>query len=203
MILNDNEIKSICEQKEMINPFVSESKKENLMVYQESGETKSYKTMSYGLSSFGYDVILSDDVFIFSNANAGIIDPKNLDKQSTLVKPVVYCDDSGKYVILPPTSYLLGVTKEYFNIPNDILVICVGKSTYARSGVIVNVTPIEPGFKGNVVIEVSNATTLPVKVYLHEGIAQFIFFKGNPCMVSYNDRNGKYQGQTGVTLPKV
>lgn len=197
MILNDKEIVALCQESGMIHPFTTES------VRVVDGR----KIISRGVSSYGYDVTLAEDVKIFTNQNASIIDPKKLDS-GTLIDATVKTDEDGsKYVILPPNSYLLGVTNEYFKIPRDIMIICLGKSTYARAGNLCNTTPIEPGFEGNVVIELSNGTTLPMKVYLNEGIAQFLFFRGNPCGISYADRDGgkggKYQGQRGVTLPKV
>lgn len=150
------------------------------------------KVISYGLSSYGYDVRLSDEFKIFTNINSVMIDPLNFDQKCCF-------DHKGDYCIIPPNSYILGKTIEYFTIPRDISVICVGKSTYARAGAIVNVTPIEAGFEGNIVIEISNATSLPLKVYANMGISQFIFFKGNiPCSISYADRKGKYQNQTTV-----
>lgn len=197
MILNDQEIIERCQQAEMITPFVTESVR----------VVEGRKIISLGVSSYGYDVSLGEDVKIFTNQNASIIDPKKLD-EGTLIDATIKIDEDGsKYVILPPNSYLLGVTNEYFKIPRDIMVICLGKSTYARAGNLCNTTPIEPGFEGNVVIELSNGTTLPMKVYLNEGIAQFLFFRGNPCIISYADRDGgkggKYMKQTGVTLPRV
>ena len=193
-ILNDFQIIELCETAEMITPFVSTSIRR-----LEDGR----RVLSSGVSSFGYDVSLGEEVKIFTNQNAALIDPKNLD-QATLIDGKIREDvDGSRYVILPPNSYLLGVTKEYFKIPRDVMIICVGKSTYARAGCICNTTPIEPGFEGNIVIELSNATSLPLKVYLNEGIAQFIFFQGAPCKVSYGDRAGKYQFQKGVTLPRV
>lgn len=158
--------------------------------------------ISFGTSSFGYDVRLSDEFKIFSNVNSTIIDPKSFD-EDCLIDGKVVTDDKGTYVILPPNSYLLGRTVEYFNIPSDIMVVAVGKSTYARCGAIVNVTPIEPGFKGNVVIEISNATTSPMKIYAYEGVAQFLFFKGSETVSEPYGKDRKYYGQTGITLPKV
>lgn len=197
-ILNDSEIIELCEQSGMITPFVKTSIKK-----EECGR----KILSRGVSSFGYDVSLSEEIKIFTNQNAALIDPKDLD-EATLIEATVKVDANGaKYVILPPNSYLLGCTKEYFKIPRDVMIVCVGKSTYARAGCICNTTPIEPGFEGQVVIELANAATLPMKVYLNEGISQFLFFRGNPCDISYADRDGgkggKYQKQTSVTLPKV
>lgn len=193
-ILADHQILERCEREGMIIPFERESIREL---------SDGRRILSKGASSYGYDVSLGDEIKIFTNQNAALIDPKRLD-ESTLIDGKIYVDiDGSKYVILPPNSYLLGVTQEYFNIPDDIMVICVGKSTMARAGCLCNTTPIEPGFKGNVVIELANATSLPMKIYLNEGIAQFIFFHGHPCSVSYADRNGKYQMQSGVTLPRV
>lgn len=149
------------------------------------------KIVSYGVSSFGYDVRLADEFKIFTNINNSIIDPLDFDQNCCV-------DHKGPYCIIPPNSYILGKTIEYFKIPRDVMVLCVGKSTYARCGAIVNVTPIEAGFEGNVVIEVSNSTSLPLKVYANQGIAQFIFFQGEECLVSYADRGGKYQGQTSL-----
>lgn len=191
-ILSDIEIEALANNG-MISPF-----------FPEQVRVKSYcKIISYGLSSFGYDVRLADKVKIFSNANSVVIDPKAFDIEKSMLDAKVI-ENADKYVIIPPNSYALGHTMEYFNIPNDVSVICVGKSTYARAGVIINVTPIEAGFEGSVVIEISNATPLPVKVYLEEGIAQFIFFRASSrCRTSYGDRNGKYQGQTGIVPPKV
>lgn len=163
------------------------------------------KIISKGLTSFGYDVTLTGPVKIFSNIHSVEIDPKRFDENRCLVDPIIRTDvDGGQYVTLPANSYLLGPTEEYFRIPRNILIACLGKSTYARSGVMINATPIEPEFEGQVVIEVFNGTTSPVRIYLNEGIAQFLFFRGDrACGVSYKDRAGKYQGQTGLTLSKV
>lgn len=164
----------------------------------------SRKIISRGLSSYGYDVSLSDkEVKIFTNINSTVINPKKLDERC-LVDAQIHTDEEGaKYVILPPNSYMLGKTVEYFRMPRNVLAVCLGKSTYARAAAIVNVTPIEPGFEGEVVIEISNGSGLPLMIFLNEGIGQFLFFEGEPCRTSYADRGGKYQGQTGVTLPKV
>lgn len=186
----------------MIEPFHSSSIRR---VEQISDPYIERKIISKGLSSYGYDVSLSDkEVKIFTNINSTIINPKKLDERC-LVDAVVHTDEEdAKYVILPPNSYMLGKTNEYFRMPRDVLAVCLGKSTYARACAIVNVTPIEPGFNGEVVIEISNGSSLPLMVFLNEGIGQFLFFRGTePCRVSYADRGGKYQGQTGVTLPKV
>ena len=159
-------------------------------------ESDGKKIISYGLSSYGYDVRLSTKFKIFNNINHGIIDPIEFNESLCV-------DHEGEYCIIPPNSYILGVTIEKFKIPDDIIAICVGKSSYARCGAIVNVTPIEPGFEGEIVIEIANSTPLPIKVYANMGIAQFIFFRGPKCQVNYRDRKGKYQGQTGITTSKV
>jgi dCTP deaminase len=185
----------------MIAPFHAKS----VRAVEIEGSEELRKVISFGVSSYGYDVTLADEFKIFTNANAGVIDPKRFDENALLIDGTVKVDEWGdRYVILPPNSYLLGRTKEYFHFPRDVMVIWLGKSTYARAGAIVNATPIEAEFEGNVVIEISNSTTLPMKIYADEGISQFLFFKGiEPCMVSYNDRGGKYQGQTGITNAKV
>ena len=153
--------------------------------------------ISYGLSSFGYDARVSNEFKIFTNVNSEIVDPKNFKPRNFVTKNVSEC-------IIPPNSFVLASTVEYFKIPKDVLVICLGKSTYARCGIIVNVTPLEPGWEGHVTLEFSNTTPLPAKIYANEGVAQFVFLKGNERPeISYSDRKGKYMGQTGVTLPKV
>ena len=153
--------------------------------------------ISYGLSSFGYDARVSNEFKIFTNVNSEIVDPKNFKPSNFVTKNVSEC-------IIPPNSFVLASTVEYFKIPKDVLVICLGKSTYARCGIIVNVTPLEPGWEGHVTLEFSNTTPLPAKIYANEGVAQFVFLKGNERPeISYSDRKGKYMGQTGVTLPKV
>ena len=154
--------------------------------------------ISYGLSSFGYDARVADEFKIFTNVNGSeIVDPKNFKPTNFVTKKVSEC-------IIPPNSFVLASTVEYFKIPKDVLVVCLGKSTYARCGIIVNVTPLEPGWEGNVTLEFSNTTPLPAKIYAHEGVAQFIFLKGNEKPeISYSDRKGKYMGQVGVTLPKI
>lgn len=170
------------------------------------------KKISFGLSSFGYDVRLSDEVIndrppfvIFTNHRSALIDPKRADAERSTTPLEVHTDEDGaKYVIMPAHTYGMGFTTERFNIPRDISVVCVGKSTYARSAVFVNVTPIEAGFVGTVVIELGNSTGSPVKIYLNEGIAQFIFFRGKrACNTSYADRGGKYMGQAGIVHSKV
>lgn len=150
------------------------------------------KILSFGTSSFGYDVRLADDFKIFTNVNSAIIDPLNMSN-------ACYSDHKGPFCIIPPNSYILGHTVETFDLPRDVVALCVGKSTYARAGAIVNVTPIEPGFCGQVVIEISNATPLPLKVYANQGIAQFMFFESDEeCETSYGERGGKYQNQRGL-----
>ena len=153
--------------------------------------------ISYGLSSFGYDARVSNEFKIFTNVNSEIVDPKSFKPSNFVTKNVSEC-------VIPPNSFVLASTVEYFKIPKDVLVICLGKSTYARCGIIVNVTPLEPGWEGHVTLEFSNTTPLPAKIYANEGVAQFIFLQGNEKPeISYSDRKGKYMGQTGVTLPKL
>lgn len=161
-------------------------------------EVDNRRVVSYGTSSYGYDVRLDNKFKIFTNINSGIIDPLEFDEEKCLV------DHEGDYVIIPPNSYVLGNTIEVFNIPRNVMIIALGKSTYARAGAIVNVTPIEPGFKGQVVIEISNSTPLPMKIHAYHGIAQFVFFESDEaCETSYADKNGKYQNQRGVVTPRM
>lgn len=158
---------------------------------------KNEKLISYGVSSYGYDARVDNHFKIFTNINNTVIDPKNFTTDNLV-------DKHGDYCIIPPNSFALAATVEYFRIPRDVLVICVGKSTYARCGIIVNVTPLEPEFEGHITLEFSNTTTLPVKIYANEGACQFLFFKADvTCRESYKDKNGKYQGQKGITLPLV
>ena len=153
--------------------------------------------ISFGVSSFGYDARVSNEFKVFTNLNTEIVDPKNFKKTNFITK-------SGSECIIPPNSFALASTVEYFKIPNDVIVICLGKSTYARCGIIVNVTPLEPGWEGHVTLEFSNTTPLPAKIYANEGASQFIFLKGNESPeTTYADRNGKYMKQKGVTLPKI
>jgi len=167
----------------MIKPFV-----EN----QQRGEN-----ISFGLSSYGYDARVSNEFKIFTNVHSSVVDPKNFSQESFVTKKEDVC-------IIPPNSFVLASTVEYFKIPRDVLVICLGKSTYARCGIIVNVTPLEPEWEGHVTLEFSNTTPLPAKIYANEGACQFIFLKGDQSPeVSYADRKGKYMKQLGVTLPKV
>ena len=153
--------------------------------------------VSYGLSSYGYDIRVGDEFKIFTNINNTVIDPKNFDPRS-------FVDIKADVCIVPPNSFALAHTIEYFRIPRDILTICLGKSTYARCGIIVNVTPFEPEWEGTVTLEISNTTPLPAKIYANEGIAQVLFFESDEaCETSYADRQGKYQGQQGIVLPTV
>ena len=153
--------------------------------------------ISYGVSSYGYDIRVADEFKVFTNINNTVIDPKNFDPRS-------FVDVKTDVCIVPPNSFALARTIEYFRIPRDVLTICLGKSTYARCGIIVNVTPFEPEWEGTVTLEISNTTPLPAKIYANEGIAQVLFFQSDePCEMSYKDKRGKYQAQTGVTLPKI
>ena len=153
--------------------------------------------ISYGLSSYGYDLRIADEFKIFTNINNTIVDPKGFDPRS-------FVDYQGPVCIVPPNSFALGRSVEYFRIPRNVLTICVGKSTYARCGIIVNVTPLEPEWEGQVTIEISNTTPLPAKIHAHEGICQFLFLQGNePCGTSYADKAGKYMRQRGVALPRM
>ena len=153
--------------------------------------------VSYGLSSYGYDIRVSDEFKIFTNINAEVVDPKDFNQNNVV-------DFKGDICIVPPNSFALARTIEYFKMPRDTLAICLGKSTYARCGIIVNVTPFEPGFEGHITIEISNTTPLPAKIYANEGIAQVLFLEGDEqCETTYSDRKGKYQSQTGITLPRI
>ena len=153
--------------------------------------------ISYGLSSYGYDIRVANEFKIFTNVNSTIVDPKNFDEQS-------FVDFKGEVCIVPPNSFALARTVEYFKIPRNVLTICLGKSTYARCGVIVNVTPFEPEWEGFATLEISNTTPLPAKIYANEGIAQVVFFESDePCEVSYADKKGKYQAQRDITLPRI
>ena len=153
--------------------------------------------ISYGLSSYGYDIRIADEFKIFTNINTTIVDPKRFDPRS-------FVDVQGEVAVIPPNSFALGRSVEYFKIPRNVLTICVGKSTYARCGIITNVTPFEPEWEGYVTLEISNTTPLPAKIYANEGIAQVLFFESDEaCETSYADRQGKYQGQQGIVLPSV
>jgi dCTP deaminase len=182
-ILSDRWIRRMAQEKGMIEPFVDAQKRDGII--------------SYGLSSYGYDARVGTDFKIFTNVDSAVVDPKNFAENS-------FVDRTTDVCIIPPNSFALARTIEYFRIPRDVLVICVGKSTYARCGIIVNVTPLEPEWEGHVTLEFSNTTPLPAKIYAIEGACQFLFLQGNePCEVSYRDKAGKYQGQRGVTLPKI
>ncbi len=179
----DKWIKKMALEEKMIEPFVESQVRENVI--------------SYGVSSYGYDVRIADEYKIFTNLNSTIVDPKHFDPKS-------FVDFKGEVCIVPPNSFALGRTIEYFRIPRKTMTICVGKSTYARCGIITNVTPLEPCWEGYITLEVSNTTPLPAKIYSGEGIAQILFFESDEeCLISYADKKGKYQGQTGVTLPKI
>jgi len=182
LVKNDRWIKEMAE-KGMITPFSKEQIKKGVI--------------SYGISSYGYDMRTSDEFKIFTNINTTIVDPKKFDPQS-------FVDFKGDTCIIPPNSFALATSIEYFKIPRETIVICLGKSTYARCGIVVNVTPLEPEWEGHVTIEISNTTPLPAKIYANEGIAQLIFLGAEEiCTTSYADKTGKYQAQKGITLPKI
>ncbi|OUM89330.1 MAG: dCTP deaminase [Bacillus thermozeamaize] len=189
MILNDRQIIELAEQG-MIEPFVPR----NVRQLDENGQ----RVISYGVSSFGYDLRVGRHFKVFSNVHNAIIDPKNVNERAF----VDIVAEEG-YILIPPNSFALAHSIEYFRIPRDIMAICVGKSTYARCGIITNVTPFEPGFEGQITLEISNTTPLPAKIYANEGICQVLFLRGEPCEVSYADRNGKYQGQRGIVTPRI
>jgi dCTP deaminase len=183
----DKWIRRMAENEGMIEPF------EPGQVREVDGN----RIISYGTSSYGYDVRCANEFKIFTNINSAIVDPKNFDANS-------FVDLTSNVCIIPPNSFALARTVEYFRIPRSVLTVCLGKSTYARCGIIVNVTPLEPEWEGHVTLEFSNTTTLPAKIYANEGVAQMLFFEADEiCETSYGDRGGKYQGQTGVTLPKT
>ena len=186
-IKSDKWIRRMAEQVGMIEPF-------------EAGQVRydgANKLISYGTSSYGYDVRCSSEFKVFTNINSATVDPKAFDSNS-------FVDVDSDVCVIPPNSFALARTVEYFRIPRNVLTICLGKSTYARCGIIVNVTPLEPAWEGHVTLEFSNTTTLPAKIYANEGVAQMLFFESDEvCETSYADRGGKYQGQTGVTLPKT
>jgi len=182
MVRNDRWIKEMA-CKGMIEPFEQGLVREGVI--------------SFGVSSYGYDMRVADEFKIFTNINNTVVDPKNFDPKS-------FVEFKGEVCIIPPNSFALARSVEYFRIPRDVLVICIGKSTYARCGIIVNVTPLEPAWEGFVTLEISNTTPLPAKIYANEGIAQLIFLKAEEeCEVSYADRKGKYQAQQGIVLPKI
>ena len=182
-IKSDNWIKRLALEQRMIEPFVDEQMRTGVI--------------SYGLSSYGYDVRVGDEFKVFTNVFNTVVDPKNFDPKS-------FVDIKAEVCIIPPNSFALARTIEYFRIPRDILTVCLGKSTYARCGIIVNVTPFEPEWEGTATLEISNTTPIPAKIYANEGIAQVLFFQSDePCAKSYKDKKGKYQAQRGVTLPKI
>lgn len=183
MIKNDRWIKKMAIEKKMIEPFT-----EGLV---------SKGRISFGLSSYGYDIRIADEFMIFTNINSTTVDPKNFDVKS-------FVEHKGDVCIIPPNSFALGCSVEYFRIPRNVITICLGKSTYARCGIITNVTPFEPEWEGFVTLEISNTTPLPAKIYANEGIAQVLFFESDEeCETSYADRKGRYQSQKGITLPRL
>jgi len=183
----DRWIRQMAEQQGMIEPFAD----------SQIRTANDQRIISYGTSSYGYDVRCADEFKIFTNINSAIVDPKNFDENS-------FVNVKSDVCIIPPNSFALARTVEYFRIPRSVLTVCLGKSTYARCGIIVNVTPLEPEWEGHVTLEFSNTTTLPAKIYANEGVAQMLFFESDEiCETSYKDRGGKYQGQTGVTLPRT
>jgi len=183
VIKSDRWIKRMALEQGMIKPFEDRQVRKG--------------TISYGLSSYGYDIRIADEFKIFTNINTTIVDPKGFDPRS-------FVDHQGPVAIIPPNSFALGRSVEYFKIPRNVLTICVGKSTYARCGIITNVTPFEPEWEGFVTLEISNTTPLPARIYANEGIAQVLFFESDEaCQTSYADRQGKYQGQQGIVLPTV
>lgn len=182
-VKNDRWIRKMAKEHEMIRPFAESQVREGVI--------------SYGCSSYGYDLRVADEFKIFTNVNTTIVDPKHFDPRSLV-------EFKGGVCIVPPNSFALARSVEYFKIPRDILTICVGKSTYARCGIIVNVTPLEPEWEGFVTLEISNTTPLPARVYSNEGLCQIVFFEADEvCEVSYKDKKGKYQSQQGIVLPRV
>jgi dCTP deaminase len=180
----DSWIRTQATEHAMIEPFADAQVSEGLI--------------SYGVSSYGYDLRIADEFKIFTNINNTVVDPKAFDVNSMVV------DYKGDVCIIPPNSFALARSFEYLRIPRDVLVVTVGKSTYARCGIITNVTPLEPEWEGHVTLEISNTTPLPAKIYANEGIAQLLFFQGDPiCDTSYADRSGKYQSQRGITVPRI
>lgn len=182
-ILSDITIRDLAMNQGMIDPFVEGQRRDGVI--------------SYGLSSYGYDARVSDEFKVFTNIDSTVIDPKNFDPKCLVDRKTDCC-------IIPPNSFALARTVETFKIPRDVLTVCLGKSTYARCGIIINVTPLEPEWEGQVTLEFSNTTPLPAKIYANEGACQFLFFRGDqPCEVSYADRAGKYMGQVGVVVPRL
>lgn len=189
MVLSDRQIAFYAEKHRMIMPFIGEQVRTN-------GDGR--KLISFGLSSYGYDARCGNSFKIFTNAEAAVIDPKNFKPKSFVEREV----PDHEAVVIPPNSFALTSTKEWFEIPRNVLTICLGKSTYARCGLIVNVTPLEPEWHGHVTVEVSNTTPLPARLYAGEGLCQFVFLRADEvCQTSYADKNGKYQNQEGVQIP--
>lgn len=179
----DSWIRTMAREHRMIEPFADEQVSEDII--------------SYGVSSYGYDLRIAEEFKIFSNVRNTVVDPKRFDDSMVV-------DYEGEECIIPPNSFALARSLEYLRIPRSVLVVCVGKSTYARCGIITNVTPLEPEWEGHVTLEISNTTPLPARIYANEGIAQLLFFEGDPlCETSYGDRKGKYQAQTGITAPRI
>ena len=186
-IKSDKWIRRMAAEHKMIEPFEPSQVK----------EVDGRRIVSYGTSSYGYDIRCADEFKLFTNLNSTIVDPKEFDEKN-------FVNVKGEFVVIPPNSFALARTIEYFRIPRNVLTICLGKSTYARCGILVNVTPFEPEWEGYVTLEFSNTTPLPAKIYANEGVAQVVFFESDEvCETSYKDRGGKYQGQVGVTLPKL
>ena len=182
-VMSDRWIRKMAQEKEMIKPFAESQVREGVI--------------SYGISSYGYDLRVADEFKIFTNVNSNIVDPKHFDERS-------FVEFRGPVCTIPPNSFALARSVEYFKIPRNILTICVGKSTYARCGIIVNVTPLEPEWEGFVTLEISNTAPLPARVYSHEGLCQIVFFSADQvCETSYKDKKGKYQAQQGIVLPKI
>ncbi|MGH9400621.1 MAG: dCTP deaminase [Terriglobia bacterium] len=182
-VKSDRWIKRMAREHDMINPFAESQVRQGVI--------------SYGLSSYGYDLRVADEFKIFTNVNSTIVDPKAFDARSLV-------EFNGPVCIVPPNSFALARSVEYFKIPRSVLTVCVGKSTYARCGIIVNVTPLEPEWEGYVTLEISNTTPLPARVYSNEGLCQIVFFESDEiCEISYKDKKGKYQSQQGIVLPKV
>jgi dCTP deaminase len=179
----DHWIRKMCHEHAMIEPFEEKQVRQGVI--------------SYGVSSYGYDVRVADEFKIFTNVMSSVVDPKNMDPESMV-------DFKGPVCLIPPNSFALARTVEYFRVPRNVLCTCVGKSTYARCGIITNVTPFEPEWEGFVTLEISNTTPLPARIYAFEGIAQVLFFESDsPCETSYRDKAGKYQKQVGITLPRL
>ncbi len=187
MVRADHWIRNKAKTAKIIEPFV-----EHLVRYDEAGN----KIVSYGLSSFGYDIRVADEFKVFTNVYNSVVDPKHFREDA-------FVDMTTKECIIPPNSFALARSVEYFRIPRNVLAFCIGKSTYARCGIIVNVTPFEPEWEGYVTLEISNTTPLPAKIYANEGIAQVVFFEGEECETSYSDRKGKYMKQVGIVGPSV